>query len=67
MKTKTLVGMDKTDLDNKQWEWQTTASPIRILKQWPDELLQLKFRAQRPGEKIEPPDGQMQRRIDYED
>lgn len=67
MKTKTLLGVDESDLNKKQWEWQTTsASPIKILRQWPDEMLPIEARPVLSGAKILARD-QFKRRIDYED
>jgi hypothetical protein len=66
MKTVTLTGMDETDLNQKQWVWQTTGSPKRIIKQWPDERLPMTMQAQRFGQKIQFKD-QISRRLDYED
>jgi hypothetical protein len=65
MKTKTLTGKDKYDLDKQQWDWQS-GSKIVIGKQWPDERLPLTMSAPRFGAKIEARD-QFSRRIDYED
>jgi hypothetical protein len=62
LKTIILTAVDATDLNNKQWEWQTTTS-VTIAKVWPDEPLQLQARAPH-GSKILPQD-QFARRIDY--
>lgn len=66
-KTKTITGKNEADLNEKQWEWQTTASPpVVITKQWPDEILPLDLQPSGSHTKIEARD-QVSRRIDYDD
>jgi hypothetical protein len=68
MKTKILTGVSESDLDQKQWEWQTTANPpVRIIKHWPDELLPLTMRTPIPGTHLPPAKDSWQRQIDYEE
>jgi hypothetical protein len=66
MKTISLTGMSETDLNQKQWEWQTTGMKKTIIKQWPDEMLPKTMASPRSGQKIEF-QGQFSRRLDYED
>ena len=63
MKTITITGMGETDLNKKQWDWQTTGAPKRIVKQWPDEHLPLKMQHRPRHTKIEFKDDQYSQRI----
>jgi len=56
----------ETDLNRKQWDWQTGGSiDVVIVKQHPDQLLPMVMRARRPFAKIEMTDDRFSRRIDY--
>jgi hypothetical protein len=67
-KTKTITGITPSEINKKQWEWQTTTSPpVRIAKQWPDQRLPLDMKSPGNHKKIEEFDDQFSRRIDYED
>jgi hypothetical protein len=66
IETITLTGKDETDLNRKQWDWQTGGSiDVVIVKQHPDQLLPMVMRARRPFAKIEMTDDRFSRRIDY--
>jgi hypothetical protein len=66
IETITLTGKDETDLNRKQWDWQTGGSiDVVIVKQHSDQLLPMVMRARRPFAKIEMTDDRFSRRIDY--
>jgi hypothetical protein len=67
MKSIVLTGMDETDLNNKQWAWQTNGTKKRIVNQWPDERLPARMRTPMPGQKILFNEDQVSRKIDYEE
>jgi len=69
MSTKIVVitGMNKHDLDKKQWDWRSAHPKAVVLKVHPDEQLPLKMTHVRRGEKRPPADDQVSRGIDYED
>jgi hypothetical protein len=61
LKTKVLTGKDTVELDQQQWELQ---SSVAISKAWPDESLPLQFTKATPGNKIASQD-LVSRRVDY--
>ena len=67
MKTIVLTGMSELELNNKQWDWQTSGAKKRIAKQWPDELLPIRVRGPMPGQKILFNEDSLSRKIDYEE
>jgi len=58
--------MDESDLNRKQWDWQTSGSKKTVLKQWPDEHLPMAMTSRPFGTKLDTFPDQYSRRIDYE-